>query len=37
VVLLTEIEERWQTIKGRKRKDETLLTFGPNYIKSTYF
>ena len=37
VVLLTETEERWHTIKGKKRKDETLLTFGPNYIKSAYF
>jgi hypothetical protein len=37
VVLLTEIEERWQTRKGRKRKDETLLTFCPKYIKSSYF
>jgi hypothetical protein len=37
VVLLTEIEARRQARKGRKRKDETLLTFGPNYIKSTYF
>jgi hypothetical protein len=37
VVPQTEIEERRRTLKERKGKDETLLTFDPNYIKSAYF
>jgi hypothetical protein len=37
VVLLPEIEEKRGQKKEQKRKGETLLTFGLNYIKSTYF
>jgi hypothetical protein len=37
VVLLPEIEEKRGPKKEEKRKGETLLTFGLNYIKSTYF
>ena len=37
VVLLPEIEEKREPKKEQKRKGETLLTFGLNYIKSTYF